>query len=52
MEEAATLRMAQLARAHRGRGKDVLDLTVGEPDFDTPLFIKEAAKAALDQGFT
>ena len=52
MEEAATLRMAQLARAHRGRGKDVLDLAVGEPDFDTPLFIKEAAKAALDQGFT
>ena len=52
MEEAATLRMAQLARELRGRGKDVLDLTVGEPDFDTPLFIKEAAKTALDQGFT
>ncbi|MSO46058.1 MAG: pyridoxal phosphate-dependent aminotransferase [Acidobacteria bacterium] len=52
MEEAATLRMAQLARERRGHGKDVLDLTVGEPDFDTPLFIKEAAKTALDQGFT
>ena len=52
MDEAATLRMAQLARERRGQGKDVLDLTVGEPDFDTPLFIKEAAKAALDQGFT
>jgi aspartate aminotransferase len=52
IEEAATLRMAQLARERRGQGKDVLDLTVGEPDFDTPLFIREAAKAALDQGFT
>jgi len=52
MEEAATLRMAQMARELRGQGKDVVNLTVGEPDFDTPEFIKQAAKTALDQKFT
>ena len=52
MEEAATLRMAQLAREVCAQGKDVINLTVGEPDFDTPEFIKTAAKHALDQGFT
>ena len=52
MEEAATLRMAQLARELSDQGKDVINLTVGEPDFDTPQAIKEAAKKALDEGFT
>jgi aspartate aminotransferase len=52
MEEAATLRMAQLARELSGQGKDVINLTVGEPDFDTPQAIKDAAKKALDDGFT
>jgi aspartate/methionine/tyrosine aminotransferase len=32
--------------------KDVIRLTVGEPDFDTPTFIREAAKRAVDKGFT
>ncbi|MCS7367769.1 MAG: aminotransferase class I/II-fold pyridoxal phosphate-dependent enzyme, partial [archaeon YNP-WB-062] len=32
--------------------KDVIRLEVGEPDFDTPVHIKEAAKKALDEGFT
>jgi aspartate aminotransferase len=36
MQEAATLRMAQLARELRNQGHDVLNLTVGEPDVDTP----------------
>jgi aspartate aminotransferase len=52
MREAATLRMAQMARELGGQGKDVVNLTVGEPDFDTPEWIKQAAKDALDQGFT
>ena len=52
LEEAATLRMAQMARAMREEGKDIVSLTIGEPDFDTPSHIKEAAKLALDEGFT
>lgn len=52
MQEAATLRMAQLARDAQARGHDVINLTVGEPDFVTPEHIRAAAKAALDQGQT
>lgn len=52
MEESATIRMAQLARNLKAAGKDVISLSLGEPDFDTPVHIKEAAKKALDQGFT
>lgn len=52
MEESATLKMAQLARDLGAQGKDVISLSIGEPDFDTPQHIKEAAKKALDEGFT
>ncbi len=52
MEESATLRMAALARELKAKGKDVIDLSLGEPDFDTPTHIKEAAKQALDAGYT
>lgn len=52
MQESATIKMAQLARELKGKGVDVIDLSLGEPDFDTPNHIKEAAKAALDAGFT
>lgn len=52
MEESATLKMAQLAREYRGQGIDVISLSLGEPDFDTPDHIKEAAKKALDAGYT
>ncbi len=52
MEESATLKMAALARALKQQGHDVIDLSLGEPDFDTPDHIKEAAKQALDAGFT
>ena len=52
MEESATLRMAQLGREVKARGHDVISLSLGEPDFDTPEHIKEAAKRALDAGKT
>lgn len=40
------------ARALEAQGKEVIHMEIGEPDFDTPRFIKQAAKDALDQGFT
>ncbi len=40
------------ARALEARGKHIIHLEIGEPDFDTPLNIKDAAKKALDEGFT
>lgn len=52
MEESATIKMAQMARELKAKGNDVISLSLGEPDFDTPYHIKEAAKKALDQGFT
>lgn len=52
MEESATIRMSQKARELKNKGVAVINLSLGEPDFDTPEFIKEAAKKALDQGFT
>ncbi len=52
MSESATIRMAQMARNLRAEGKDVISLSLGEPDFDTPIHIKEAAKKALDDGYT
>ncbi|MEP6647294.1 MAG: pyridoxal phosphate-dependent aminotransferase [Saprospiraceae bacterium] len=52
MQESATLKMAKLARELKAKGQDVIDLSLGEPDFDTPTHIKEAAKNALDEGYT
>ncbi len=52
MEESATLRMAQLGREVKEQGHDVISLSLGEPDFDTPDHIKAAAKRALDAGKT
>ena len=52
MTESATLRMTQLARDLAAKGHDVISLSIGEPDFDTPEHIKEAAKRALDAGHT
>ena len=52
MSESATLRMTQLARDLAAEGHDVISLSIGEPDFDTPEHIKEAAKRALDAGHT
>ena len=52
MEESATLKMAQMARDLAAKGHHVISLSLGEPDFDTPDHIKEAAKQALDDGYT
>ena len=52
MQESATLKMAKMARELRAQGKDIIDMSLGEPDFDTPVHIKDAAKAALDAGYT
>jgi aspartate aminotransferase len=52
MEESATIKMAQMARDLAAEGHEVISLSLGEPDFDTPDHIKEAAKKALDDGYT
>lgn len=52
MAESETIKMAQMARNLRAQGHDVISLSLGEPDFDTPTHIKAVAKAALDEGFT
>src|SRR5689334_1374214 len=50
--EPETLRMAKLSRELRAKGYDITDLSVGEPDFDTPEYIKEAAKKAVDENYS
>lgn len=52
MQESATLKMAKISRELRAQGHDVIDLSIGEPDFDTPQHIKDAAKKAIDEGYT
>ncbi len=46
------MRMSQRTRELRAKGADIVSLTIGEPDFDTPVNIRDAAKAAMDMGFT
>lgn len=50
--EPETLKMAKLGRELRANGIDVVDLSLGEPDFDTPEHIKEAAKRAVDENWS
>ncbi len=50
IEESATLAMAVKAREFKNRGIDVINLSLGEPDFKTPAHICEAAKKAIDDG--
>src|SRR5918912_1438281 len=50
--ESETLTMARLGRELRSKGIDVVDLSLGEPDFNTPDHIKEAAKKAIDENFS
>ncbi len=50
IEESATLAMAARAREYKSRGIDVINLSLGEPDFKTPAHICEAAKNAIDEG--
>lgn len=52
MEESATLAMSRKSRELKKQGKDIISLSLGEPDFDTPEFIKNAAKKAMDDNFT
>ena len=50
--EPETLKMAKLGRELRAKGVDVIDLSLGEPDFDTPEHIKEALKKAVDDNYS
>jgi aspartate aminotransferase len=50
IEESATLAMAAKAREFKNRGIDVVNLSLGEPDFKTPAHICDAAKKAIDDG--
>jgi aspartate aminotransferase len=50
--EPETLKMAKLGRELRAQGIDITDLSLGEPDFDTPDHIKAAAKLAIDQNYS
>ncbi len=52
IQESSTLQMARLSRELISQGLDIINLTLGEPDFDTPKHIREAAKKAIDDGFT
>lgn len=52
LEETAIIRMAQKARDLKSQGHDVVSLTLGEPDFDTPAAIRKAAVEAMEAGFT
>ncbi len=52
LEESQTIAMAKKSRELKAQGIDVINLSLGEPDFDTPENIREAAKQAIDQGFT
>ena len=49
---SATLAMSQKSAELKAAGVDVINMSVGEPDFDTPEFIKEAAKKAIDDNFS
>lgn len=52
ISEPQTIKMAKLSRELKAQGIDIVDLSIGEPDFDTPAHIREAAKKAIDEGFT
>ncbi|WP_282162968.1 pyridoxal phosphate-dependent aminotransferase [Ulvibacterium marinum] len=52
MSTSATLAMAAKARELRNEGKDIIGLSLGEPDFNIPDFIKEAAKKAIDENYS
>ena len=52
LSPSATLAMSQKSGELKAQGIDVINLSVGEPDFNTPDFIKEAAKKAIDDNFS
>lgn len=52
LSESATLKMTKLGRELAAKGINVISLSIGEPDFNTPENVKEAAKKALDENYT
>jgi aspartate aminotransferase len=52
MEESATIAMSRKSRELKAEGKDVISLSLGEPDFFTPQFIKDAAIKAMEDNYT
>jgi len=52
LSESATLAMAQKSRELKAKGLDIISLSLGEPDFNTPDFIKKAAKRAIDDNYS
>lgn len=52
LSESATLKMTKLGRELAAQGANIISLSVGEPDFNTPDHIKQAAKKALDENYT
>jgi len=52
LSESQTLEMARLSRELKEQGHDVISLSLGEPDFNIPEFIKDAAKQAIDENYS
>ena len=52
LKPSATIAMSAKARELKAQGLDIISLSIGEPDFNTPDFIKDAAKKALDENYT
>lgn len=52
MAQSATMAMTQKSGELRAQGVDVITMSVGEPDFNTPDFVKEAAKKAIDENYS
>lgn len=52
LSESATLAMARMSRELKSQGHDVIALSLGEPDFNTPEFVKKAAKKAVDENYS
>lgn len=52
LTESATLAMARISRELKAQGVDIISLSLGEPDFDTPDFIKAAAVSAIENNYT
>ena len=52
LSPSATLAMSQKSSELKAQGVDVINMSVGEPDFNTPDHIKEAAKKAIDENYS
>src|ERR1017187_5483037 len=52
LAESETIKMSRISRELQAQGNDIINLSLGEPDIDTPIHIREAAKKAIDEGFS